>query len=85
MIKADFSRYRSSLSICDYQRELINSVIIAADKAYALCYFLRGGAIGLYRKMQSDFQNIWLFVGLSLLHDVSNVLSKATLNLRIKI
>ena len=54
------------------------------DKAFVICYFLRGGAIGLYRTMQSDFQNIWLFIGLSLLHGVSNVLSKATLNLRIK-
>ena len=55
------------------------------DKAFVICYFLRGGAIGLYRTMQSDFQNIWLFIGLSLLHGISNVLSKATLNLRIKI
>ena len=54
------------------------------DKAFVICYFLRGGAIGLYRTMQSDFQNIWLFIGLSLLHGVSNVLSKATLGLRIK-
>ena len=61
------------------------SEIIAADKAFILCYFLRGGAIGLYRTMQSDFKNIWLFVGLSLLHGVSNVFSKATLNLRINI
>ena len=35
--------------------------------------------------MQSGLQNIWLFIGLSLLHGVSNVLSKATLDLRIKI
>ena len=54
------------------------------DKAFVICYFLRGGAIVVYRTMQSDFQNIWLFIGLSLLHGVSNVLSKATLGLRIK-
>ena len=54
------------------------------DKAFVICYFLRGGAIGLYRTMQSNFQNIWLFISLSLLHGVSNVLSKATLSLRIK-
>ena len=62
-----------------------NSEMIPVDKAFVLCYFLRGAAIGLYRTMQSDFKNIWLFIGLSLLHGVSNVLSKATLNFRIKI
>ena len=59
--------------------------IIAPDRAFVLCYFIRGGAIILYRTMQSGFQNIWLFIGLSLLHGVSNVLSKATLNVRSKI
>ena len=34
--------------------------------------------------MQSDFQNIWLFISFSLLHGVSNVMSKLTLNIRIK-
>ena len=62
-----------------------NSKFIPVDKAFILCYFLRGAAIVLYRTMQSDFQNIWLFIGLSLLHGVSNVLSKATLNFRIKV
>ena len=61
-----------------------SSELIPADKAFVMCYFIRGGAIGLYRTMQSDFQNIWLFIGLSLLHGVSNILSKAALNLRIK-
>ncbi len=62
-----------------------SSGMVTADKAYVLCYFLRGGAIGLYRTMQSDFKNIWLFIGLSLLHGVSNILSKGTLKLRIKL
>ena len=61
-----------------------SSEIITPDRAFVLCYFFRGAAIMLYRTMQSDFQNIWLFISLSLLHGVSNVLSKATLNLRIK-
>ena len=61
-----------------------SSEIITPDRAFVLCYFLRGASIVLYRTMQSDFQNIWLFIGLSLLHGVSNVLSKATLNFRIK-
>jgi hypothetical protein len=50
-----------------------------------LCYFIRGCSIVVYRTMQSRFQNIWLFIGLSLLHGVSNVLSKATLKWRIQI
>ena len=62
-----------------------SSEIIAADRAFVLCYFLRGASIGLYRSMQSGFQDIRVFVGLSLLHGVSNVLSKATLNFRIKL
>ena len=61
-----------------------SSEIITPDRAFVLCYFFRGASIMLYRTMQSDFKNIWLFISLSLLHGVSNVLSKATLNLRIK-
>ena len=62
-----------------------SSEIISIDRTFVLCYFLRGGSILLYRTMQSGFQYIWLFVGLSLLHGASNILSKATLQLRIKI
>ena len=52
---------------------------------YMLYYCLRGGSIVLYRTMQSGDHNIWLFIGLSLLHGVLNVLNKATLNFRIKV
>ena len=62
-----------------------SSEIIAPDRAFVLCYFLRGASIVLYRTMQSAFRDIRVFVGLSLLHGVSNVLSKATLNFRIKL
>ena len=61
------------------------SEIIPPDRSFVLCYFLRSASIVLYRTMQSGLQDIWLFIGLSLLHGVSNVLSKATLNLRIKL
>ena len=61
------------------------SEIIAPDRSFVLCYFLRSASIVLYRTIQSGLQDIWLFIGLSLLHGVSNVLSKATLNLRIKL
>ncbi|XP_028410323.1 uncharacterized protein LOC114532935 [Dendronephthya gigantea] len=59
--------------------------IIAPDRAFVLCYISRGASIILYRTMQSGFHNIWLYVSLSLLHGVSNVLSKATLNFRIRL
>lgn len=39
----------------------------------------------LYFILQSGFEDIWLFVDLSLLYSVSNILSKATLDLRIKV
>ena len=61
------------------------SQIISPDRAFVLCYFIRGGSIVLYQTMQSGLEDIWLFVALSLLHGVSNILSKATLHLRIKI
>ena len=72
-------------AIAKYIAVRMSSEIIASDRAFALCYFVRGCSIVLYRTMQSGFQNIWLFIGLSLLHGVSNVLSKATLNWRISI
>ncbi len=62
-----------------------SSEIITPDRAFVLCYFLRGASILLYRTMQSGFKDIWVFVGLSLLHGISNVLSKATLNIRRKL
>ncbi len=62
-----------------------SSEIISPDRAFVLCYFQRGATIVLYRTMQSGFQDIRVFVGFSLLHGVSNVLSKATLNFRIKL
>ena len=62
-----------------------SSEIIASDRAFVMCYCLRGASIGLYRTMQSGFQDIRVFVSLSVLHGVSNVLSKATLGFRIKL
>ena len=58
---------------------------IPSDRTFVLCYFIRGGAIAVYRTMQSGFHNIGVFIGLSLLHGTSNVLSKATLRIRMKL
>lgn len=61
------------------------SEIISPDRAFVLCYYLRGSSILLYRTMQSGFEDIRIFLSLSFLHGVSNIISKATLHLRIKI
>ncbi len=59
--------------------------IIHPGKSFLLVYFMRAGYITLYRIMQADFQNIWLFVGLSVLSGVSNVLRTATVGIRVKV
>ena len=58
--------------------------IITPDRGFVLCYPLSGGSIVLYRTMQSGFNNIWLFIGLSLLHGVLNVLIEGTQRFRTK-
>ena len=72
-------------AIAKYIAIRTSSEIITPDRAFVLCYFVHGCSTLLYRTMQSGFQNVWLFIGLSLLHGVSKVLSMATLNIRIKI
>ena len=71
-------------AVCKYLALTQSSEMIRPDRSFFLAYFLRGAAISLYRIMQADFKSISLFVGLSLLHGFSNVLSKATENLREK-
>ena len=51
-------------------------------RSFVLASFIRAGTIYLYRIMQADFQNIWLFIGLSLLSSVMNFLKKATHRVR---
>ena len=72
-------------AISKYLALRMSSEFITLDRAFVLCYFIRGASIVVYRTMQSGFKDIWIYIGLSLLHGVSNVLSKATLNIRIKI
>ena len=71
-------------AVCKYLALKQSSEMIRPDRSFFLAYFLRGAAISLYRIMQADFKSISLFVGLSLLHGFSNVLSKATEKLREK-
>ena len=62
-----------------------SSEIIPLDRAFVLCYILRCGALVFFRTMQADFQNIWIFIGLSMAHALSNIFTKATWNIRLKI
>ena len=71
-------------AVCKYLALKQSSEMIRPNRSFFLAYFLRGAAISLYRIMQADFKSISLFVGLSLLHGFSNVLSKATEKLREK-
>ncbi|XP_028399450.1 uncharacterized protein LOC114522876 [Dendronephthya gigantea] len=62
-----------------------SSEIIHPGRSFILVYCIRGGVIYLYRTMQADFTNIWLFVGLSLFSGVLNLLKKATYRIRMKL
>ncbi|XP_046857173.1 uncharacterized protein LOC124450586 [Xenia sp. Carnegie-2017] len=55
-----------------------SSELVHPGRCFVLVYFIRGGAIFLFRTMQSDFQSIWLFVGLSLSSSISGFFVKTT-------
>jgi hypothetical protein len=61
------------------------SEIIEPERSFVLVYFTRAIFITLYRVMQADFENIWLFVGLSLLSGVSSLLKTVTIGIREKV
>ena len=68
--------------ICKHIALRRSSEIVHPGRSFVLASFIRAGAIYLYRIMQADFQNIWLFIGLSLFSSVMNFLKKATHRLR---
>ena len=72
-------------TICRHMALWRTSEIIEPERSFALVYFVRAMFITLYRIMQSDFKNIWLFVGLSLLSGVSSLLKTATVGIREKV
>ncbi|CAB3983258.1 Hypothetical predicted protein [Paramuricea clavata] len=72
-------------TICRHMALWRTSEIIEPERSFALVYFIRAMFITLYRIMQSDFENIWLFVGLSLLSGVSSLLKTATVGIREKV
>ena len=68
--------------ICKYIALRQSSEVVHPGRSFVLVFFIRGAVIYLYRIMQADFQNIWLFVGLSLFSGVMNFLKKATHRVR---
>ena len=68
--------------ICKHIALRRSSKVVHPGRSFVLASFIRAGTIYLYRIMQADFQNIWLFIGLSLFSSVMNFLKKATHRVR---
>ena len=68
--------------ICKHIALRRSSEVVHPGRSFVLASFMRGGVIYVYRIMQADFQNMWLFVGLSLFSGVMNFLKKATHRVR---
>ena len=68
--------------ICKHIALRRSSEVVHPGRSFVLASFIRGGVIYLYRIMQADFQNIWLFIGLSLFSSVMIFLKKATHRVR---
>ena len=68
--------------ICKHIALRQSSEVVHPGRSFVLASFVRGDVIYLYRIMQADFQNLWLFVGLSLFSGVMNFLKKATHRVR---
>ena len=68
--------------ICKHIALRRSSEVVHPGRSFVLASFIRAGTIYIYRIMQADFQNIWLFIGLSLLSSVMNFLKKATHRVR---
>ena len=68
--------------ICKHIALRRSSEVVHPGRSFILASFIRGGVIYVYRIMQADFQNIWLFIALSLFSGVLNFLKKATHRVR---
>ena len=71
--------------ICKHIALRRSSEVVHPGRSFVLASFIRGGVIYLYRIMQADFQNIWLFIGLSLFSSVMIFLKKATHRVRMSL
>lgn len=69
-------------AICQYIALWKSTGMIQPNRSFVQVYFLRGGAICLYRIMQADFKSISLFVGLSFIHGTLKTVVKITHRIR---
>ncbi len=72
-------------AICRHMALWRTSEIIEPERSFALVYFIRALFVTLYRIMQANFGNIWLFVGLSFISGVSSFLRTVTIGIRVKV
>ena len=72
-------------ALCRHMALRRTSKCIKPGRSFGLVYSVRAAFICVYRIMQAGFKNIWLFVGLSVLSGVSNVLKVATIGIRVKV
>ena len=63
----------------------ICSAITDPGRTFVLVYLLQGVITILYRTMQADVKNIWIFIGMSVLHALFGVAKKAKKHFRDKI
>ena len=59
-----------------------SSKVVHPGRSFILASFIRGGVVYVYQIMQASFQNIWLFIGLSLFSGLMNFLKEATHRVR---
>ena len=71
--------------ICKHIALRRSSEVVHPGRSFVLASFIRGGVIYVYRIMQADFQNIWLFIGLSLFSSVMIFLKTATHRVRMSL
>jgi hypothetical protein len=72
------------IALCKHMALRRSSEIIDPKRSFILVYFMRGASIALYRVMQADFKNLWMFIGLSLFSGFTYMFKTATFNLRNK-
>ena len=71
--------------ICKHIALKRSSELVHPGRSFVLVYFFRCFGIFLFRIMQADFQNIWLFIGPTLLSGVLKFLKKATYRVRMNL
>ena len=71
--------------ICKHIALRRSSEVVHPGRSFILASFIRAGTIYLYRIMQADFQNIWLFIRLPFFSSVMNFLKKATHRVRMSL